>query len=175
MIPLAPVVAFCAVACLTAFGVVLAKRPVYVAVNLLFHSLSLAALYFTLHADFAAVGQIVIYSGAIVVLFVIVVALLPSGGREPPLHASRLFGGLAVFAAMLGGLGTLYAWRGTLPAVASTPPSVKDVGRVLFTELVVPFELTAPLLLAAIVGAIVLWRRQEAGASAPSTASRGSP
>lgn len=162
MIGLVAVVAFCAVACVTAFGVVLVKRPVYVAVNLLFHSLSLATLYFALRADFAAVGQIVIYSGAIVVLFVIVVALLPSGGREPPLHASRVVGGLAVFAAMLGGLGTLYWWRGALPAITSTPPLVADVGRVLFTDLLVAFELTAPLLLAAIVGAIVLWRRQEA-------------
>ena len=161
MIPLAPVVAFCAVACLTALGVVLARRPVYVAVNLLFHSLALASLYFTMRADFAAVGQIVIYSGAIVVLFVIVVALLPSGGREPPLTASRVVGGAAVFAAMLGGLGTLFWWRGQLAQATSTPPTVYDVGISLFTDLIVPFELTAPLLLAAVVGAIVLWRRQE--------------
>jgi NADH-quinone oxidoreductase subunit J len=161
MIPVVPVIACCAVACLSAMGVVLARRPVYVAVNLLFHSLSLAALYFTLQADFAAVGQIVIYSGAIVVLFVIVVALLPSGGREQPAGAARLFAGGAVFLAMLGGLATLALWRGALPGTTQPPPTVADVGRVLFTDLVVPFELTAPLLLAAVVGAIALWRRQE--------------
>ncbi len=161
MIPLVPVVVCCVIACLSAMGVVLARRPVYVAVNLLFHSLSLAALYFTLQADFAAVGQIVIYSGAIVVLFVIVVALLPSGGREQPAGIARLAAGAAVFIAMLGGLATLALWRGALPATTRAPPRVEDVGRVLFTDLLIPFELTAPLLLAAIVGAIALWRRQE--------------
>src|SRR2546430_4771455 len=72
----------CAVALLSALGVVVARRPIYAAIALLVHSLSLAALFGLLSASMVAVGQVIIYSGAIVVLFLFVVTLLPTGGRE---------------------------------------------------------------------------------------------
>src|SRR5438309_12066830 len=78
----APLALGCVVALASALGVVLARRPVYAAVFLLVHSLSLAALFGLLSAAMVAVGQVVIYSGAIVVLFLFVVTLLPAGGRE---------------------------------------------------------------------------------------------
>src|SRR5690242_20830804 len=77
-----PLALGCLVALASALGVVLARRPVYSAIFLLVHSLSLAALFGLLSAAMVAVGQIVIYSGAIVVLFLFVVTLLPTGGRE---------------------------------------------------------------------------------------------
>jgi len=64
-----PLLVGCAVALLSALGVVLARRPIYAAMALLVHSLSLAALFGILSASMVAVGQVIIYSGAIVVLF----------------------------------------------------------------------------------------------------------
>lgn len=163
MLPVVPVVICCVLAALSAVGVALLRRPVHVAVALLGHSLSLAALYMAVDAQFSAVAQTLIYSGAIVVLFLIVVALLPSGGQEE-LGFGKIAAGVVVFASMASALGAA-VWA--LPALKIGERghgfTVKEVGAPLFAELIVPFELTAPLLLAAIVSAIALWRRQEGG------------
>ena len=160
-----PIVAVgCALAALSALAVVLLKKPVHTAVALLGHSLSMAALYFALSAQLMAVAQMLIYSGAIVVLFLIVVTLLPEGGQEK-LSGGGLFfamlAALSVLAVFGGALSAFSAAGGELLALKGEGPSVKEVGRPLFASLMVPFELTAPLLLAAIVAAIALWRRQE--------------
>lgn len=160
MLPFIPVVVCCALAAVTALGVILMRRPVHVAVSLLGHSLSLAALYMAVAAPFSAVAQTLIYSGAIVVLFLIVVALLPSGGAEEP-PGRRLAMGALVLLGTLAALGTAVMASGIAHAEGKGF-SVEQVGAPLFGELLVPFELTAPLLLAAIVAAITLWRRQEA-------------
>jgi NADH-quinone oxidoreductase subunit J len=159
--PLVPVLLGCAVALLSAIGVVVARRPIYAAIALLVHSLSLAALYGILSAALVAVGQLIIYSGAIVVLFLFVVTLLPAGGRELGPTGSR------VAAACVAGGGLLVALAaalvsGALPPTAASPDlGVAAVGHALFGTLLVAFELTAPLLLVAIVAAVVIWRRHE--------------
>jgi NADH-quinone oxidoreductase subunit J len=155
-----------AVGCVTALGtavwVVLARRPVHAAVGLLLHSLALAGLYLLLSADLVAMGQILIYAGAIVVLFLFVVALLPAGGAESPPDLGRIataaMGGGAILLALAFAIGAVSPHSST-----ATPPTVADVGRSLFGPLLLPFELTAPLLLVAIVGAVAIWRRQERG------------
>src|SRR6266542_3769468 len=159
----APLLIGCAVALLSALGVVLARRPIYAAIFLLVHSLSLAALFGLLSAAMVAVGQVIIYSGAIVVLFLFVVTLLPSGGRELNPTGSR------VAAACVAGGGLMVALAAALagssiPAPASAGDlGVAAVGQALFSpqKLLVAFELTAPLLLVAIIGAVVIWRRHE--------------
>jgi NADH-quinone oxidoreductase subunit J len=161
-----PLLIGCAVALASALGVVLARRPIYSAIYLLVHSLSLAGLFALLSAAMVAVGQVIIYSGAIVVLFLFVVTLLPSGGRELSPNPRRVVaasiagGGLLVALAM-----ALYAalLAGNVPAaaVAVDQITVAAVGRALFGPLLVAFELTAPLLLVAIVGGVVIWRRHE--------------
>src|SRR6478672_8447698 len=87
-----PLLVGCAVALGSALGVVLARRPIYAAMFLLVHSLSLAALFGLLSAAMVAVGQVIIYSGAIVVLFLFVVTLLPSGGFERGPTGNRVAG-----------------------------------------------------------------------------------
>jgi NADH-quinone oxidoreductase subunit J len=150
----------CAVALLSALGVVLARKPVYAAVSLLVHSLSLAALFAILSASMVAVAQIIIYSGAIVVLFLFVVTLLPSGGKELLITGGRAVAGLIAGATILAALSS--AAMGVTPkAVATSNTDVADIGRALFGPLLLPFELTAPLLLVAVVGAVVIWRRYE--------------
>jgi NADH-quinone oxidoreductase subunit J len=159
---LVPLAAGCAVALVSALLVVLARRPVHAVVALLAHSLAVAALYLILGADLVAIGQVLIYSGAIVVLFLFVIALLPQGGSEGPPGVGRVLGGLVAGGALLAGIAAWLALGGTLPPPAPTAGgNVVEIGRSLFGRLIVPFELTAPLLLVAIIGAVAIWRRQE--------------
>src|ERR671931_2443880 len=115
-----PLLAGCLLALASALAVVLVRRPVYAAVGLLAHSLSLAALFALLAANLVAVGQVIIYSGAIVVLFLFVVTLLPTGGAELAPSSNR------VASALVAG--------GALPApfaaalASGVPPPVPTAG-----------------------------------------------
>lgn len=148
----------CVLALVSAGGVIFATRPVYAAIALLVHSLVLAGLYALLAADLVAIGQMLIYSGAVVVLFIFVIALLPMGGEEVAAGPGRIAAALLAGAVLLVALTA--AFSGGAPAVvAAAPGGVVPVARALFGSLLWSFELTAPLLLVAIVGAVVLWKR----------------
>src|SRR5262249_5463187 len=150
-----PIALGCLVALITAIGVVLGRRPVHGAIALLGHSLSLAGLYLMLGAELVAMGQILVYSGAIVVLFLFVVLLLPSGGDEGAAGSARAataaIGAGATLLALTFAVGSV-----TPRAQQSAPGGVVEIGRSLFGSMLVPFELTAPLLLVAIVGAVTI-------------------
>jgi NADH-quinone oxidoreductase subunit J len=157
---LVPLAIGCLAALLTGLGVVLLRRPVHCAFLLLLHSLSIAALYLMLSADFVAMGQVTIYSGAIVVLFLFVVLLLPERGEETRANMKR------VLVALVGGgvMATALLPVASLAAApAAVPPepgfSVEALAGSLFGAQLVPFELTAVLLLVAIVGGVALWNR----------------
>ena len=111
-----------------------------------------------------AVGQIIIYSGAIVVLFLFVVTLLPVGrpraGADVGPRRRRGRRRRRAAGRPGGGAGRRRAPRPT-PQRDPGDLGVAAVGRALFGPLLVAFELTAPLLLVAIVGAVVIWRRHE--------------
>lgn len=156
-----PLLVGCLVAIASALGVVLAHRPIYSAIYLLVHSLSLAGLYGVLAAPMVAVGQVIIYSGAIVVLFLFVVTLLPSGGRELGPTRSRVAAGAIAGGALVVALAAALAVGSPPTPVGDADLGVLAVGRSLFGPLLVAFELTAPLLLVAIIGAVVIWRRHE--------------
>lgn len=164
MDPVFTVAVGCALVVISALAVVLLRKPVHTALGLLAHSLSMAALYLMLDAQLMAMAQVLIYSGAIVVLFLIVVTLLPSGGQEQ-LGAGRLatavIAGGAVFVVFMAVLSSHLQAAVSIPSLNGIGPTVKEVGAPLFSSLLLPFELTAPLLLASIVTAIALWRRQE--------------
>jgi NADH-quinone oxidoreductase subunit J len=156
----------CAVALSSGIGLILSRRLVRSAGLLLVHSLAIAAVYFVLGAEFMAVGQVVVYSGAIVVLFLFVVLLLPDGGTELPIGKGRALAGAVAGLAMLAALGL--AMRAMLDAgppeaTAAADLSVRAIARALFGAQIAPFELTALLLLIAIVGAVALWHRGEKG------------
>ena len=126
--------------------------------------LALSVLFLMLSAQFVFAVQVIVYAGAVMVLFLFVVALLPAGGAEgaPDLGrmATAAIGGGAILLALAVAVATV-----TPRAAAGPVGGVADLGRSLFdpARLLVPFELTAPLLLVAIVGAVTIWRRQEGG------------
>ena len=149
------------------------KSPVYSVVGLLVNFLALAALYFTLNAEFLGIIQIVVYSGAILMLFVFVIALLSSGigpfaegpNRLPRIALPAVVATLAAFGFLA--FGTLHAPLATPPAHASQSTlgavgtanvfgSVGDFGVALFTVQLLPFEVTAFILMVAVIGVVVL-------------------
>jgi NADH-quinone oxidoreductase subunit J len=155
-----------------------ATKPVYSVVWLLAHFVALSITYLTLTAEFLAVTQIIVYSGAILMLFVFVIALLSSGVTPFYPGPDRMKGaflpsiGLALVAlgALLAGIArvpisahpnsavsTLAPGMG--PGMAGEPDafgSVADFGRALFTTNLLPFEVTALILMVAIVGVVLL-------------------
>ncbi|MBC5799859.1 MAG: NADH-quinone oxidoreductase subunit J [Candidatus Eremiobacteraeota bacterium] len=149
------------------------KSPVYSVVGLLVNFLALAALYFTLNAEFLGVIQIVIYSGAILMLFVFVIALLSSGvgpfragpNRLPRIAAPALLTTLVAFGFLIFGIaqrpfGPLPPHRPTSFLGNVGDPnvfgSVGDFGVALFTVQLLPFEVTAFILMVAVIGVVLI-------------------
>jgi NADH-quinone oxidoreductase subunit J len=152
-----------------AIGVVMVRNPFYAVLALVFHLLSLAALFLLLQAQFVAAAQVVVYAGAVMVLYVFVVAYV--GAAEPaPLRApvgrgqraAAVLFGLALFVELaIAVLGSgLKAISTDGPTVASGFGSPEQIGELLLTKFLLPFEVASFLLLIAAVGAVVLARRR---------------
>jgi NADH-quinone oxidoreductase subunit J len=151
-----------------ATGVVLNRHPVRSAMCLVATLFLLAVFFILLNADFVAGLQIVVYAGAIMVLFLFVIMLLNLQDDEPQ-RRRRGWQITAIFAASLFALGIVYTLRetGTLlpgPGVEAPSPggfgSTESVAVRLFTHYLLPFEITGLLMLAAVIGAVVLARKK---------------
>jgi NADH-quinone oxidoreductase subunit J len=154
-----------------ALGVVFNRNAVYSALSLLVNFAALAVLYLMLNAQFIAVVQIVVYAGAIVVLFLFVVMLLGAGGEMRPRNWLNWRTALvvAISLVLVTLLGTV-GYEGFIGGAkdTATPQHVAEVGQTqalgvaLFTKYLLPFELASVLLLVGMIGAVVLgqrWRR----------------
>ena len=159
---------FYSVACFTiisALFVVLNRNPVYSAVMLVLCFFSIATLYLLLEAYFVAVLEIIIYAGAIMVLFLFVIMLLDLD-REAALPKLKKFDkALSLFLVVIIFLGilTLTMWAGGDLHQALNPSSVGDitaVGKALFTDFLLPFEVASLLLLVALIGTVYLAKRR---------------
>lgn len=166
----------------SAIWCVSAKKPVYSVVALLVNFAALAITYVGLNAEFLAVIQIIVYSGAILVLFVFVIALLSSGvapfsagpNRLPKAVAPALFVVLAAFGFLYYALKDSKVAAGAVRSASQLGPvgapgvfgSVADFGKALFTVWLLPFEVTALILMVAVIGVVLL-----AGDQAPYVAS----
>jgi NADH-quinone oxidoreductase subunit J len=148
----------------SALGLVLKKNAIHGALFLVVNLGTVAALYLTLRAEFLAAAQIIVYAGAIMVLFVFAIMVLIPGKEETgpdPRRPYRLLA-IPVGAGLLLELALIVgsrAGRAAAPPQA-TPGGVEAIGRLLFTDYLFPFELTSVLLLAAMVGVLVLARRR---------------
>jgi len=148
-----------------ALNVVLRKNPVIAVLNLVLTILCLAGLYITLHAEFLAAVQIIVYAGAIMVLFLFVV-LLMNLDREMWEDFSIFRLPTPIIGSVIGIALVLLAWNaevpvGEGPAPTEFPPgSGAEVGRLLFTEYAFPFEIVSVILLAGMIGAIILAKKR---------------
>ncbi|HWZ56225.1 MAG TPA: NADH-quinone oxidoreductase subunit J [Verrucomicrobiae bacterium] len=152
-----------AVAVAGAVSLILQRHPIHSALSLIVVMVSLAILYLLQGAEFIAAVQIIVYAGAIMVLFIFVIMLL-NAGEEERTNLSRLAKYVGV---PLGGVFLLEVayWIGRatvhLPSGPSQAVSTRDLSSLLFREYVFPFELTSFLILIALLGALVLARREE--------------
>ena len=150
-----------------ALALILAREPVHSALSLVLVMISLAILYLLLGAAFIAAIQILVYAGAIMVLFVFVIMLL-NAGEEVRTNVSRLAKwvglplGIFFLIEMAYSLFHHFGGRAaSLDAVgAPVPVSTQQLSMKLFTEFVLPFELTSILILIAVLGALVLAKRE---------------
>ena len=152
-----------AVAVVAALGVILQRTPVYSALALIVVLCALAVVYLLLDAEFIAMVQIIVYAGAIMVLFVLVIMLLNAGREQAALTESRMarWLGVPLLAAFLAGM-LLVVFRQfpRVPAPAPISSSPLAIGHLLFRNYVLPFEVTSVLILVAIAGAVVLAKKQ---------------
>jgi NADH-quinone oxidoreductase subunit J len=159
---------FAAICLAGAINLLLQSHPITSALSLIVVMTSLAVLYLLLGAEFLAAAQIIVYAGAIMVLFTFVVMLL-NANREDRTMGSRaakllgfpsiavIFCVVATIVLRLHGLG--------VANLASGMTSTEDLSKVLFTELLLPFEVTSVLILIAILGAVALARHGNGNAS----------
>ena len=150
-----------------AMGVVILRNPFYSVLALVGHLLSLAALFLLLRAEFVAAAQVVVYAGAVMVLYVFVVAYI--GGEDRPISgpgpsfplAAPLFG-LALFVELC--LATLGSGLKAIDSEgAPFDPGFGgpgEIGELFLTRFLLPFEVASYLLLIAAVGAVILARRR---------------
>jgi NADH-quinone oxidoreductase subunit J len=147
-----------------AVNLLLQRHPINSALSLIVVMSSLAVLYLLLGAEFLAAAQVIVYAGAIMVLFTFVVMLLNAGREERTLgsRAARAVGFPAVVA-LLAVVATVIVKAAGLHSAALSDPitSTVDLSKVLFRELLLPFEVTSVLVLIAILGAVALARNTE--------------
>jgi len=154
-----------AVLCLTgAINLLLQKHPINSALSLIVVMTSLAVLYLLLGAEFLAAAQIIVYAGAIMVLFTFVVMLLNAGREERTLgsRAARIVGFPAVVAILAVLATSFLKLQGMGQAtIEDHITSTAELSTVLFTKLLLPFEVTSVLILVAILGSVALARKSE--------------
>ena len=163
----APLIVFFVLATMCVLGAVsliFQRHPIHSALSLIVVMISLAGLYLLMGAEFVAAVQIIVYGGAIMVLFVFVIMLLNAGVEERT-NLSKLAGwaGVPLAVALMGLLAAAVARaQDTVQAAAQygAPAPTKALANLLFQDFVYPFELTSFLILIAILGAIVLAQRE---------------
>lgn len=168
-------------AVVTALGVVLHRNPVRSALLLVLNFVSLAFVYFALNAQVLAVLQVLVYAGAIMVLFMFIIMLLNLGGENTtadPLVGQRSVGALLGIALLVGlGSGIYYTIANPAApmqagadriraAEAEGITQIQVIGYDLFTKYVYPFELTSILLLVGVIGVLILTKRRGAPVTA---------
>jgi NADH-quinone oxidoreductase subunit J len=156
---------FALIAVVAGINVVLQTHPIASAVSLIGVMGSLAILYLLLGAEFIAAAQVIVYAGAVMVLFIFVIMLLNAGAeakRGRSLFVQVL--GIPLFIALLFLLAyvvqRVFPQNVTVHFGGFTGGSAQAVGRALFTTYLLPFEVTSLLILIAILGAIVLGRKE---------------
>lgn len=158
-------IVFAIVAVVCAFNLVLQKHPISGALSLIGVMASLAVLYLLLGAEFIAMAQIIVYGGAVMVLFVFVIMLLNAGSEKSSGKSwFAQIAGLPLLLVFVAVLGVLI--RGALPAMRPVEfgswvgGTAQHIGQMLFTEYLLPFEIVSILILIAILGAVVLAQRE---------------
>jgi NADH-quinone oxidoreductase subunit J len=158
-----------AIALIASVSMIVQRNPVYSALFLIVTLLSIAGLFLLLSAQFLAVIQIIVYAGAIMVLFLFVIMLLDIRRMEDTISRVKLQKSLGLLLGVVFFLETVLVLRSGMVrdiAVTAATPLVPDfgtaagLGRALFSQYVFPLQLAAVLLFVALIGAVVLSKRR---------------
>ncbi len=155
-----------------ALGVIASKNPVHAALSLVGTLFGIAVLFIAQDAQFLAAVQVIVYAGAIVVLFLFVLMLLgvdqaedlsvdPLVGQRPMAAIVAVAGAALLLLAIFSGDTPAPGAKAATAAISDTVANINQLATVLFTDYVLAFEITAVLLTIAVVGAVVLSRRAE--------------
>src|SRR5438552_1982805 len=153
----------------SALNILIQRHPIYSALSLILTFMSLAGIYLQMHAEFIAVMQIVVYTGAIMVLFVFVIMLLNVKAEERVPHKPLVMKYLGIPLTLLLvtalGLNIFQSFSGQTIQVSGAATSgltgnTQSIGKLLYTQYALPFEITSILLLVAIVGAILMAKKE---------------
>lgn len=161
---LALFIIFGALAVAGALNLLFQRHPINSALSLVVVMMSLAVLYWSLGAEFLAAAQVIVYSGAIMVLFTFVIMLL-NAGREDRTHGSKAayLVGIPGAAALFATLAYIFlSYKAQLggASIGNYFVTTTDLSKVLFRDLLLPFEVTSVLILVAVLGAVVLARKE---------------
>ena len=155
-----------------ALGVIASKNPVHAALSLVATLFGIAVLFIAQDAQFLAAVQVIVYAGAIVVLFLFVIMLLgvdqaedlsvdPLVGQRPLAAIVGVAGAALLLVAIFVGDTPAPGAKAATEAISDTVANINQLGTVLFTDYVLAFEITAILLTIAVVGAVALSRRAD--------------
>ena len=152
-----------------ALNLLLQRHPINSALSLVVVMMSLAVLYWSLGAEFLAAAQIIVYSGAVMVLFVFVIMLLNAGEEERTTGSRAAYivgipGAAAIFCLLSFVFLTESSRLGAAQVGGTLQRGVDNISQIsslLFTKLLLPFEVTSILILVAILGAVVLARKEQ--------------
>ena len=148
---------------LSACGVVLFRNPIHSALSLIFNMITIAALFASLNAHFLAAVQIIVYAGAVMVLVIFVLMLLNAKEEDSKDHSPLLVGLATLVVIMLVVMFAprLFSAFLVLPdGTSAFAGTMKDIGLLLYTRYVLPFEAASVLIMVAVAGAVMLSKRR---------------
>ncbi len=158
------------VAVIAALSTVLQKNPVYSAASLIVVMISLAINYLLLNAEFIAAIQVIVYAGAVMVMFVFVIMFLNLGDVakvKPTLSSGRIWGGFLTIVLLVQLFLAMQTIKTNLESGDMLSESLRGldstrmIGKVLFSDFLLPFELVSVVLIVGIVGAVVLGKSKD--------------
>lgn len=150
---------------LSSLGVILARKPVHASLSFLLTLLSLAALYLQLSAEFIAVMQVLVYAGAIMVLFMFVIVLFQDVYQQIDQYKAESKASLLIFAASAFVITLIFLGIKLIdlgPVTKNLPEgfgTVQSIGKALYLDFFFPFEAVTLLFLIAVVGALYIARK----------------
>ncbi len=149
----------------SALGVVLSKNPIYSVLCLIATFFAISGHYILLNAQFLAVVNIIVYAGAIMVLFLFVIMLMNLNTEIEPqkskiLKFAGFIAGLCLFLVIVAALKNAEAKTQAAELVTGDIGLIQNLGKALFNEYVLPFEISSVLFLSAMVGAIVIGKKE---------------
>jgi NADH-quinone oxidoreductase subunit J len=156
---------FAAVIIVSAVLVITRKNPVHSVMFMLLLFFHIAGVFVLLNAEFLAAVQLIVYAGAILILFLFVVILLSVEQESKAARANRFWPWLIAFGLVIGGEISLLVLRGSFPGegrqdVKVAGAGVKELGVELYTKYLVPFEISSVILLVGLVGTVMLAKKK---------------